>query len=113
MRLKKYGNGTKLFASIIFPLFLWQILLPLAAAYFPKLVINAVEAQQSIFEITIIIGIYFASLFLIQILNAFCDSRIKMRDYNFSAMYQYEIIGKFMHTDFSNTDHRKRTLNIH
>ena len=107
---KKIWKWDKAFCFYYLPIIPLAILLPLAAAYSPKLVINAVEAQQSIFEITIIIGIYFASLFLIQILNAFCDSRIKMRDYNFSAMYQYEIIGKFMHTDFSNTDHPEKNI---
>ena len=64
---KKIWKWDKAFCFYYLPIIPLAILLPLAAAYFPKLVINAVEAQQSIFEITIIIGIYFASLFLIQI----------------------------------------------
>ena len=108
--LKNIWKWDKAFYLFFIPSIPFAIVLPLAGIYFPKILIDAVQAKQSVNQIVAIIGIYFISLFLINLINRFCDSRLGMRQYNFSTMYQHEITEKFMRTDFCNTDNPK--LNI-
>ena len=80
------------------------VLLPLAATYFPKILIDLVESQQSIQKVIAIIGIYFGGLLIINLLNNLCGSRLHMRQYNISLRYQHAISEKHMRTDYANID---------
>lgn len=102
--LKNIWRWDKAFYLYFIPSIPFSVLLPLAAIYFPKIVIDAVESDQSTLRIVFIIGGYFVALFCINIVSRFCDCQLGMRQYNFSTMYQHELTEKFMRTDFSNTD---------
>ena len=94
----------KAFYLFFIPSIPLAVLLPLAATYFPKTLIDSVESQQSIQKVIAIIGIYFAGLLIINLFNSFCGSRLHMRQYNISLRYQHAISEKHMRTDYANTD---------
>ena len=81
-----------------------SVLLPLAAVYFPKIIIDAVEKHQSIQTVIFIVCFYFCAVFFVNLLKNYCSSRLDMRRYNLSILYQQKIDEKHMRTDFSNTD---------
>lgn len=82
----------------------FAIILPLAGIYFQKLIIDLVQNSESVSYIICVIGLYFILLFFVDLITRFCSSRLGMRKYNFSTLYQMEISEKFMRTDYSNTD---------
>ncbi len=94
----------KAFYLFFIPSIPLAVLMPLAATYFPKVLIDSVESQQSIQKIILIIGIYFGALLIIDLLDRFCDSRLTMRQYDLSTLYQHAIAEKHMRTDYANTD---------
>lgn len=97
----KWDKGFYLFFILTIPL---AVLLPLMAIYFPKLLIDSIESQQDVKKIILIVGSYFGVLLIITLFNNFCKSRLQMRKYNLSNLYQHAIAEKQMRTDFSNTD---------
>lgn len=80
------------------------VLLPLAEAYFPKILIDSVESGQRLSKIILTICIYFGGMSVLNLLNGFCGSRLSMRRYNLSILYQHMLAQKHMCTDYSNTD---------
>lgn len=102
--LRNIWKWDKAFYLFFIPSIPLAVLLPLAATYFPKTLIDSVESQQSIQKVIAIIGIYFAGLLIINLFNSFCGSRLHMRQYNISLRYQHAISEKHMRTDYANTD---------
>ena len=102
--LNNIWKWDKAFYLFFIPSIPLAVLLPLAATYFPKTLIDSVESQQSIQKVIAIIGIYFAGLLIINLFNSFCGSRLHMRQYNISLRYQHAISEKHMRTDYANTD---------
>ena len=80
------------------------VLLPLAATYFPKVLIDCAESNQSIQVIITVIGVYFGALLIATLFNELCKSKLNMRKYNLSCLYQHAISEKHMRTDYENTD---------
>lgn len=108
--LKKIWIWDKLFYFYSIPAIPISILLSFATIYFPKIIIDSVETNNTIISIIITITVYFGILLSLNFINRYCLTRLNMRRYNYSTLYQHEIIEKFMSTDFSNTDNPK--LNI-
>lgn len=102
--LNNIWKWDKAFYLFFIPSIPLAVLLPLAATFFPKTLIDSVESQQSIQKVIAIIGIYFAGLLIINLFNSFCGSRLHMRQYNISLRYQHAISEKHMRTDYANTD---------
>lgn len=102
--LRNIWKWDKAFYLFFIPSVPLAVFLPLAATYFPKILIDSVESQQSIQKVIAIIGIYFAGLLIINLFNSFCGSRLHMRQYNISLRYQHAISEKHMRTDYANTD---------
>lgn len=94
----------KAFYLFFIPSIPLEVLLALAAAYFPKVLIDAVEAGQSVGNLALAIGMYFGGILAIGLLKSFCASRLQMRQYNLSNLYQHAISEKHMRTDYANTD---------
>ena len=103
--LRNIWTWDKAFYLFFIPSIPLAVLLPLAATYFPKVLIDAVESGQDNRRILLIVGIYFGALLIVKLLNGFCNSRLIMRKYNLSLRYQHAITEKYMRTDFVNTDH--------
>ncbi len=80
------------------------VFIPFMATYFPKILIDSVQSNQSIQKIIGIIAVYFGALIIINLFNGFFDSKLEMRQYNLSNLYQHAIIEKHMRTDYENTD---------
>ena len=84
-----------------------NVFFPMAAAYFPKLLIEAVETKESAKPVLFMIAGYFTMLILLYSFQNFCASRLQMRKYNVSCLYQNAISEKQMRTDYANTDNPK------
>lgn len=95
----------KAFYLFFIPSIPLAVLLPLAATYFPKVLIDSIDSQQSIQVVITIIGVYFGALFIVKLFNDLCKSKLQMRQYNLSCLYQHAISEKHMRTDYANTDH--------
>ena len=102
--LRNIWKWDKAFYLFFIPSIPLAVLLPLAATYFPKILIDSVETQQSISSIITIIGIYFGALLIINLFNNLCNSKLQMRQYTLSCLYQNAISEKHMRTDYANTD---------
>ena len=102
--LRNIWKWDKAFYLFFIPSIPLAVLMPLAATYFPKVLLDSVESQQSIQEVISIIGIYFSALLIINLLNSLCGSRLHMRQYNISLHYQHAITEKYMRTDYANVD---------
>lgn len=102
--LKNIWKWDRTFYIFFIPSIPMTVFLPLVAAYFPKILIDSVESNQSIQKIIFIICAYFGMLLIINLLNRFCDSRLTMRQYDLSILYQHAIEEKHMRTDYANTD---------
>lgn len=94
----------KAFYLFFIPSIPLAVLLPLATTYFPKVLIDSVESQQSIQVVITIIGVYFGALLIVKLFNDLCKSKLHMRQYNLSCLYQHAISEKHMRTDYANTD---------
>lgn len=101
--LRNIWKWDKAFYLFFLPSIPLAVLLPLAATYFPKVLIDSVESQQSI-QVVIIIGVYFGALLIVKLFNDLCKSKLHMRQYNLSCLYQHAISEKHMRTDYANTD---------
>lgn len=108
--LKNIWKWDKVFYLFFIPLIPFNIILPLCSIYFPKIIIDAISIKQSMWLIIMTISIYFLTLFFINVISSFCNSRLDMRRYNLSILYQHEIAEKYMRTDFSNTDNPKHNI---
>lgn len=102
--LRNIWKWDKAFYLFFIPSIPLAVLMPLAAAYFPKVLIDSVESHQSVQKVISMIGIYFGALLIINLLDRFCDSRLTMRQYDISLRYQHAITEKHMRTDYANTD---------
>ena len=65
--LKNIWKWDKAFYFIFVPVIIMNIAFPIAAVYFPKVIIDAIENKKSIYQIIAIIASYFAVLLLLQI----------------------------------------------
>ena len=102
--LRNIWKWDKAFYLFFIPSIPLAVFLPLAATYFPKILIDSVESKQSIQRVIAVIGIYFVGLLIINLLNGLCESRLQMRQYNISLRYQHKITEKHMRTDYANVD---------
>ena len=102
--LRNIWKWDKAFYLFFIPSIPLAVLLPLAATYFPKILIDSVESQQSVQEVILIIGIYFGALLVVNMFSRLCDSRLSMRQYDLSLRYQHAITEKHLRTDYANTD---------
>jgi ABC-type multidrug transport system fused ATPase/permease subunit len=102
--LKNIWLWDKKFYLYFIPSIPLDVILPLATVYFPKIIIDAVENKQSISSLILIISVYFGVLFIIDQIKYYCSTRLDMRQYTFSGIYQNKMDEKYMRTDFSNTD---------
>lgn len=102
--LRNIWKWDKAFYLFFIPSIPLAVLLPLAATYFPKVLIDSVESQQSIQVVITIIGVYFGALLIVKLFNDLCKSKLHMRQYNLSCLYQHAISEKHMRTDYANTD---------
>ena len=102
--LKNIWKWDKAFYLFFIPSIPLAVLMPLAAAYFPKILIDSVESHQSVQKVISIIVIYFGAILIINLFNSFCESRLAMRQYDISLRYQHAITEKHMRTDYANTD---------
>ena len=102
--LRNIWKWDKAFYLFFIPSIPLAVLLPLAATYFPKILIDSVESQQSIQKVISIILIYFGGLLIINLFSSLCSGRLYMRQYNISSCYQHAIIEKHMRTDYANVD---------
>lgn len=83
------------------------VFLPLMETYFFKVLIEAIEMRRCNKTVVLIIVIYFSVLLLVNLFNNFCQSRLQMRQYNLSCLYQNALSEKYMRTDYANTDNPK------
>jgi len=111
--LRNIWKWDKAFYLFFIPSIPLAVFLPLAAAYFPKVLIDSVQSQQSIQKVLLIIGIYFAGLLIINLLDGLCNSKLQMRRYSISLRYQHAISEKYMRTDYSNTDNPEAITKYH
>lgn len=102
--LKNIWKWDKAFYLFFIPSIPLAVLLPLVATYFPKVLIDSIESQQSVQKVIIIIGVYFGALLIVKLFNDLCKSKLHMRQYNLSCLYQHAISEKHMRTDYANTD---------
>lgn len=102
--LRNIWRWDKGFYLFFIPSIFLAVLLPLAENYFPKILIDSVEANQSISKIILIIAVYFGGMLIVTLFNNFCGSRLGMRKYKLSLLYQHAITEKHMRTDYSNID---------
>lgn len=108
--LKNIWKWDKAFYLFFIPSIPLAVILPLAAAYFPKILIDSIELKQSAGEVICIVVIYFGAFLLVSLFNGFCTSRLQMRQYNFSNLYQQAISEKYMRTDYANTDNLEANI---
>ena len=102
--LRNIWRWDKAFYLFFIPSIPLAVLLPLAATYFSKILIDSVESQQSIQKVISVISIYFGGLLIVNMFNSLCGSRLQMRQYNISLRYQHKITEKHMRTDYANID---------
>lgn len=102
--LKNIWKWDKAFYLFFLPTIPLAVLIPLAAAYFPKFLIDAAGTGQGMEKMMAIIGIYFTALLAATLFNSFCSSRLQMRQYSLSIRYQHAISEKHMRTDYSNVE---------
>lgn len=102
--LRNIWKWDKAFYLFFIPSIPLAVLMPLAATYFPKILIDSVESGQSIERVIAIIAVYFSALIIVNLFSGFCDSKLQMRQYNLSNLYQHAIHEKHMRTDYANTD---------
>lgn len=102
--LKNIWRWDKKFYLFFIPAIPMAVLMPLAASYFPKVLIDSIESGKSIRNIIFIICAYFGMLLIINLLDRLCDSRLCMRQYEISLLYQHALAEKYMRTDYANTD---------
>lgn len=101
--LKNIWKWDKSFYWFFIPNIPFAVILPLAAAYFPKVLIDSVGSGKSLYSIILVVAIYFAALLAVTLIKQFCTSRLQMRQYNITLHYQNAISEKYMRTDFVNT----------
>ena len=71
--LRNIWKWDKAFYLFFIPSIPLAVFLPLAATYFPKILIDSVESKQSIQRVIAVIGIYFVGLLIINLLNGLCE----------------------------------------
>ena len=108
--LKNIWNWDKGFFLYFLPSIPLTVVLSLATNYFPKILIDAVTVRENITTILGSIFLYFGGLFLISLFQNFCQSRLQMRQYTISLLYQHAIDEKYMKTDYVNTDSPKANI---
>lgn len=80
------------------------LLLTLAGMYFPKLIIDTIEAGQTFGYTVLVICAYFGAMFLIGLVNDYFGMRIDGYYFHFAGLYQNLLHLHQMRTDFQNTD---------
>lgn len=103
--LRNIWKWDKAFYLFFIPSIPLAVLLPLAATYFPKVLIDSVESKQSVQKVIAIIAVYFGALLIINLLNGLCGCQLQKRQYSLSCLYQHAISEKHMRTDYANVDH--------
>ena len=80
------------------------LLLTLAGMYFPKLIIDTIEAGKTFGYTALVICAYFGAMFLIGLVNDFFGMKVDSYYFHFSGLYQNLLHLHQMRTDFQNTD---------
>ena len=102
--LKNIWKWDKVFYLYFSTIGVCAVFMPLASTYFPKLLIEQIQSQEEIKTILQSIIGYFIVLLIVRLLDKFCDSRLTMRQYELSTLYQHAIMQKHMRTDFAHVD---------
>ena len=102
--LRNIWRWDKAFYAFFIPSIPLQVFLPLAAIYFPKMIIDIIENKEPTQTMVAVIFIYFGILFIANRIEAFCTTRLDMRYFRYAGKYQRLIVEKFMRTDYQNTD---------
>ena len=102
--LRNIWRWDKAFYAFFIPSIPLRVFLPLAAIYFPKMILDIIENKQPTQTMLSVIFIYFGILFIANNIESFCGARLGMRYFSFAMKYQNLIVEKFMRTDYSNTD---------
>ena len=84
-----------------------NVFLPLAAVYFPGLLIRLIERRSSDAEMLLTIGVYCFILMVAGTIGLFCNTRISSTDYVFSFAYQNKVSEKHNKMDYENTENPK------
>lgn len=102
--LKNIWRWDRAFYLYFIPIIPLRIVLPLLAIYFPKVLIDKIQRDVLVQDLCITIIMYFMVLYAAQLVQGFCDSRLCLRQYKLSLIYQDLIDEKHMRTDYCNTD---------
>ena len=84
-----------------------NVFLPLAAVYFPSLLIRLIERRSSDAEMLLTIGVYCFVLMAVGTIGLLCNTRISSTDYVFSFTYQDKVSEKHYKMDYENTENPK------
>ena len=69
------------------------------------------DLNTDVSQVSNVEGAYVSPFFLcVNLFNGFCSSRLEMRRYNLSCLYQNAINEKYMRTDYANTDNPEANL---
>lgn len=101
---KKIWQWDKVYFLTYLPLQPLDIFMSLILIYIPKAIIDAVEGNQPIPQLTLTVMILFGAAFIIERLARYCRLIMVSRFYVFSKRFELEINEKEMTTDFANTD---------
>lgn len=102
--LKNIWRWDKSFYLYFIPCIPLTVVLSLASTYFPKVLIDYMSFKDNISTAITGILVAFFGLLIAILVNNYCESKLQMREYNLSMLYQYAIMRKHMSTDYANTD---------
>lgn len=84
-----------------------SVFLPLAGAYFPKLLIELIQNRSSDAQILTTIGVYSLMLLMVTVISSFCSARINSTKFVFSYHYQELVEQKTNSMDYENLENPK------
>jgi ABC-type multidrug transport system fused ATPase/permease subunit len=104
---KKNWKWDKIYILTYIPIPPLDILTSLIMIFIPRMIINGIEENHPIMQITLTIIILFACLFIIQQMLMYCKYIMYSRYFVTLRRFELELSEKEMTTDFANTDNPK------
>lgn len=92
------------FCLFLIPTIPLTVFYGLAESYFPKLLLDSLEAKENLFRLTVVITAYLALLQAVKLLTRFFDSRCNSKKYSFSLTYQIQLSQKLWQSDYQLTE---------
>lgn len=102
--LKNIWKWDKGFYLFMLPLIPISVFISVLDIYFPKILIDTLENNCSLYALIVCICVYFIVLFILSLIRLLCNTKLSARKYSIAYRYQNAIWEKYMRTDFSNTD---------